>query len=166
MVGGGLPRTSQSAQSVVMSEEAEQLLRETIENVLAVMAYRAPETPDTEASDRAYAHAAGSILVALQAEGWRTDPEDNAALDLLDYSLSHGLMAYRYKPPRERDPAGLRQYHRAVAASVMAQLTRSGWSIQPRTLRKAPPASRTGHRADGTGRPALRKAIGATCGDV
>jgi hypothetical protein len=124
-----------------MKEEAEQRLRETIENALVAMNYRAPTVPNTAERDRAYDAAAARLLAALQADGWSFEPEA-AGRDLLPYALRYGLMRYRLKPPRGSALAG---YHRAVAASVVGHLGRSKWSIEaPAKLRKAPPGPRHG----------------------
>jgi hypothetical protein len=119
-----------------MSEDLERLLLAVILVALAGMDYQPPETSDTEARDGAYDHAAGTILSAIQADGWGIEPK--GTLKLLRHSLRHGLIASRSKPPRGRDPSELTWYYGGVAASVLVQLARSGWSVEPpAVLRKA-----------------------------
>jgi hypothetical protein len=101
-VGAGLPWARGLLQPVGMKDEAEQRLRETLENALAVMDYKAPETMDTTERDRTYDDAASRIFAAIQAAGFRIGG-DAAAPRSLIYSLRHGVVACRFRAPRRRD---------------------------------------------------------------
>jgi hypothetical protein len=130
----GLPWARQSVQPMEMFGWAEQRLRETIESALATGPYLAPQTTDTGERDRAYDDIAARLLAAIHEAEFQIEPPEE--VNLLLYALRYGVMSYSLKPPGG-DLAG---YRRAVGASVLAQLARSGWSVdEGAVLRKAPP---------------------------
>jgi hypothetical protein len=115
-------------------------------------------TPDTSITDAYYSEAAQKLLERIKADGWTIAPPRTRwaegthphaakpsgmslgeAEESLRSCLYTGLMLYRFKPPRSRDPASIDDWRRRVAEKVVKDILQSNWALAW-TLLKLPPA--------------------------
>jgi hypothetical protein len=139
------------------TESLELQLKRAILEALRHQAYSPPNTPNCTVRDQFFTEAASHVMSRLKVEGWvmqppktkyrgeghpaTLEPSDMTVTDVEDDlhgSIRYGLLSYRYKPPRSRDPAQREQWLSFVADNVVKQVLMSGWVLVPVMQKLAP----------------------------